>query len=88
MAAFDGLLHHTLVLTILLCLPVLAAATVVGLVVAVVQAATQVQEQTLALLPKLVVVGACLALLGGFGMHACAALFTDAVSQIGAIVGE
>jgi type III secretory pathway component EscS len=39
MAAFDGLLHHALVLTALLCLPVLGLATLVGSVVAVVQAA-------------------------------------------------
>lgn len=87
MAAFNGLLHHTLALTMLLCLPVLGVATLVGLAVAVAQAATQVQEQTLSLLPKLLAVGACLALFGEFGMRACGALLTDAVANIGAIVG-
>lgn len=87
MAAFDGLLHHTLALTMLLCLPVLGVATLVGLAVAILQAATQVQEQTLSLLPKLIAVAACLALFGEFGMRACAALLSDAVSHIAAIVG-
>jgi len=86
MAAFDGLLHHALVLAALLCLPVLAVATATGLLVAILQAATQVQEQTLSLLPKLVVVGVCVALLGAFGMHACEALLLEAIQHMRALV--
>ncbi len=86
MAAFDGLLHHALVLAALLCLPVLGAATAIGMLVAVVQAATQVQEQTLSLLPKLVAVGVCVALLGAFGMRACESLLLEAVGQMHALV--
>lgn len=85
MAAFDGLLHHALVLAALLCLPVLGAATLVGMLVAVLQAATQVQEQTLSLLPKLIAVGACIALLGALGMRACEALLLEAIRQISAL---
>ena len=87
MAAFDDLLHQTLVLAALLCLPVLGIATLVGLAVAILQAATQVQEQTLSLLPKLIAVGACIALFGAFAMRACAALFTAAVTHIPAFTG-
>ena len=87
MAAFENLLHQTLVLTALLCLPVLAISTLVGLAIAVLQAATQVQEQTLSLLPKLIVVGACAALFGTFAMRACADLFTGAVAHIPALLG-
>jgi len=87
MAAFDELLHRTLVLTALLCLPVLGVATLVGILIAVLQAATQVQEQTLSLFPKLVAVGACVALFGSFAMQACAALFTEAIGQIHALIG-
>ncbi len=87
MAAFDGLLREALVIAALLCLPVLCVATLVGTVVAVFQAATQVQEQTLSLLPKLIAVGVTVAVFGGFAMHACAALFTDVLAQIPALVG-
>lgn len=87
MAAFEDLLHQALVLTALLCLPVLGIATLVGLAIAVLQAATQVQEQTLSLLPKLIAVGACAALFGAFAMRACADLFAGAVAHIPAIVG-
>ncbi len=86
MDAFDGLLRETLVVAAVLCLPVLALAALVGTTVAVVQAATQVQEQTLSLLPKLVAVGVALALFGSFGMHLCAALFDDVLAQLPAIV--
>ena len=47
-------------------IPVLGLALVVGLVVAIFQAATSIQEQTLTFLPKFVVILAVIALLGGF----------------------
>jgi flagellar biosynthetic protein FliQ len=86
MAAFDGLLREALLVAALLCLPVLGIATLVGTVVAVAQAATQVQEQTLSLLPKLLAVGFAVALFGAFGMHLCAELFAGAIAQIPALV--
>jgi len=88
MAAFDGLLREALLVTAILCLPVLCIATLVGTVVAVFQAATQVQEQTLSLLPKLIAVGVTLAVFGGFAMHLCASLFTDVLSQLPALIGS
>ena len=86
MDAFAQLLRETLLIVALLCLPVLVVAALVGTLVAVVQAATQVQEQTLSLLPKLLAVGAVLVLFGAFGMHLCAALFGDVLAQIPALV--
>jgi flagellar biosynthesis protein FliQ len=84
--AFEILLREALLVTAVLTLPVLALATLVGGLVAVLQAATQVQEQTLALLPKIVVVGAAVALFGRFGLSLCARLLADAVAQIPALV--
>ena len=46
--------------------PVLAVALAVGLVMSVVQAATQINEQTLVFVPKLLAVCVTLALLGPF----------------------
>lgn len=85
MAAFDALLRETLLDAALLSLPVLVVATAIGTAVAVFQAATQIQEQTIALLPKLVGVGIMVALAGSFGMHLCAGLFNDAISQLAAL---
>jgi len=79
---FDALLRDALLVTALLTIPVLLAATAVGACVAIVQAATQVQEQTLTLLPKVVVVGAFVVVFGRFGIGLCAALFAEIVARI------
>jgi flagellar biosynthetic protein FliQ len=79
-------LREALLVTAVLTLPILVLATLVGAVVAVLQAATQVQEQTLTLLPKIVVVGLAVALFGKFGLTLCAQLLVDAVAQLPAIV--
>ena len=86
MEAFDGLLRDTLVVTALLALPVLVVATLIGAAVAVLQAATQVQEQTLTLLPKILAVGAMIAIFGRFGMTLCAQLFTEAILRLPLLV--
>ena len=57
---------ETLYLVLLVSAPALAVAVVVALVVGVLQAVTQVQEQTLAFVPKLVAVALTLALAGGW----------------------
>jgi flagellar biosynthesis protein FliQ len=46
--------------------PFLISALVVGLVVAILQASTSIQEQTLTFVPKLIAILAVLALLGGW----------------------
>lgn len=50
----------------LMILPVLSAALIIGLVVAIFQATTSIQEQTLTFLPKLIVIFAVIALLSGW----------------------
>jgi flagellar biosynthetic protein FliQ len=84
--AFDGLLRDALLVTALLTLPVLVLATLVGGVVAVLQAATQVQESTLSLLPKVLAVGAAVALFGRFGMSLLAQLFAEVVARLPLLV--
>ena len=61
------LVHHAqqaLLLVIAVSLPVLGVAALVGLIVAAFQAASQIQDPTLAHLPRLLAVTAALALLG------------------------
>ncbi|MBK8229766.1 MAG: flagellar biosynthesis protein FliQ [Candidatus Eisenbacteria bacterium] len=53
-----------LLLTLVLSGPALLASLVIGLVVGVFQATTQIQEQTLSYVPKIIAVFAILALLG------------------------
>jgi flagellar biosynthetic protein FliQ len=85
MDALDALLHDALVTTAIVALPVLGLSALVGTAVAVIQAATQVQEQTLTLLPKIIVVGVMFALFGVPAMHLLAALFDRAVAAIPAL---
>lgn len=86
MGEFQILLRDALIVTALLTLPVLVIATLVGAAVAIVQAATQVQEQTLSLLPKVVAVGSVIALGGAYGMRLCANLLLEAIARIPALV--
>jgi flagellar biosynthetic protein FliQ len=83
--ALSGIIREALIVAAILCFPVLAVATAVGTIVAVLQAATQVQEQTLALLPKMLAVGLMLALFGGFALEACASLFEHSIDALPAI---
>lgn len=69
-----------------LCIPVLVIAAAAGTVIAILQASTQVQEQTLTLLPKIITVGLVVTLFGSFGMHLCADLFHDALKAIPSLV--
>ncbi len=85
MNEFDGLLREALIVTAVLSIPILVLATLVGTAVAIVQAATQVQEQTLTLLPKLVAVGIALAIFGRFGMGLCEQLFLETIAHTAAI---
>jgi flagellar biosynthetic protein FliQ len=55
LAQISGILQETLWLTLELAAPLLLAALAVGLGVSVLQAATQVNEQTLTFVPKIVV---------------------------------
>ena len=81
-----GIVREALIVTAILCFPILVIATAVGAVVAVVQAATQVQEQTLTLLPKMIAVVTTVVVFGGFGMGLSASLFREAVALAPKIV--
>lgn len=56
--------NDALYLIMYLAAPLLAAALIVGLLISVLQAATQIQEQTLSFIPKLVAMALALMLMG------------------------
>ena len=86
MEGFEGLLRDALLVAALIALPPLLVATAVGAAVAILQAATQVQEQTLTMLPKMLAVAAMLVVFGHFGLGLCAALFREAVATMPLLV--
>jgi flagellar biosynthesis protein FliQ len=85
--ALGELLRDALLTTAVIALPMLAIAAAVGTAVAVVQAATQVQEQTLTLLPKILAVGMLAACFGSVAMRLLADLFHRALSAAPRLAG-
>ena len=61
---FIGVAQQALWILALASAPILIPALVAGLVLGMFQAATSINEQTLTFVPKLIVVGICLALFG------------------------
>lgn len=77
-----ALAQEALVLSLAVSLPVVGVAALVGLVVAALQAATQIQDVTIAHLPRLVAVALALVLVGPW-MGAQIAAFAARVLQGG-----
>lgn len=61
-----ALIHDCMIVTMKLSFPVLGVALVAGLLISFFQAITQINEATLAFLPKIVAIGLALTLLGPF----------------------
>jgi len=61
-----NLLRGAIFQVLMMAAPLLLSALTVGLVVAILQAATSIQEQTLTFVPKMFVILLMLALLGGW----------------------
>ena len=66
----------------ILCAPILGAALIVGLIVAIFQATTSIQEQTLTFLPKMLVILAVLAFLGAWMFDVMGNYTVNLFSQI------
>ena len=67
MSDADGLIalaQQALWITALACMPILIPALIVGFLTGMMQAATSINEASLSFVPKLIVVGICLALFG------------------------
>ena len=62
-------MHQAFLKIILIAGPVLIAAMVVGLIISIFQATTQIQEQTLSFVPKLLMVFFCLIVFGNFMLN-------------------
>jgi flagellar biosynthetic protein FliQ len=62
---FIGVAQQALWILALACAPILIPALIAGLILGMIQAATSINEQTLTFVPKLIVVGICLAIFGG-----------------------
>jgi flagellar biosynthesis protein FliQ len=68
--------------------PLLLGAMVVGLVVSIFQAVTQIQEQSLTLIPKIATIAAITVLLGPWMLDQLVAYTTNLYTAIPTIVGS
>ncbi len=62
-------LHAAVATAIKVALPVLLVSMAVGLVISILQAATQIHEQTMTFVPKLIAIAAVLVILGAWMME-------------------
>lgn len=70
--------RDALLVTMIVCAPALVLGMITGLIVSLMQAVTQVQEPTLAFIPKILVVGLALLFFGPFML----AVLTDFMRRI------
>ncbi|HWH94299.1 MAG TPA: flagellar biosynthesis protein FliQ [Baekduia sp.] len=68
-------------------LPLLVAGLVVGLAVSIFQAVTQIQEQTLSFIPKIIALAGVLIVLGPWMLNQLLSYTTDLWSSIPQLVG-
>ncbi len=83
-----ALLHDCLLVTMKLCLPILGVALVVGLLISFFQAITQINEATLAFLPKILAIGIALMMLGSFMTTTLTSFSHEIFDRIVAIGGS
>ena len=80
-------LHETLIVALKMGGPPLLVALAVGLVVSLLQAVTQIQEQTLVFVPKVIAISVTLALLGAFMLGTLSDFSTHLFDRLVAVGG-
>ncbi|WP_309649220.1 flagellar biosynthesis protein FliQ [Nocardioides sp.] len=78
---------QTMMVALKLSAPVLTTALVIGFVVSLFQSMTQIQEFTLAFVPKLVGVGIALLISGNWMLHTLMTFTTQLYERIPALLG-
>jgi len=77
-----AILRQGVLQVLMIASPLLVSALVIGLVVAILQATTSIQEQTLVFVPKVVVILVVLAALGGWMFTSLGQYTTELFSRI------
>jgi flagellar biosynthetic protein FliQ len=78
--------RHAMEVTLMIAAPMLLASLVVGLLVSIFQAATQINESTLSFIPKLVAVFAALVVSGPWVLSVIVDYMREMISGIPAMV--
>ena len=83
----SSIAEDTVLVAIKLIAPILLSSLAVGLLVAMFQAATQINEQTLSFIPKLAMVILVLTLAGPWMLQAIIDYFQNLMNQIPTLIG-
>ena len=81
------LAREALMMVVILSLPTLGIAMLVGLIIGILQATTQIQEQTLSFVPKMVAVFVTLIVAAGWLLNIAIRFTTKLYEQIPNIIG-
>ena len=81
------LAHGALLVTGMLAAPLLLVALIAGLVIGMLQAATQINEQTLSFIPKLLVIALTLFVAGPWMLRVLVDFTRDLYTSIPSVVG-
>ena len=67
----DALLltRHAIIIAMELTMPILTVSLIIGVIVSLFQAVTQIQEQTLTFVPKVIIISLTLVVLGPWMLH-------------------
>lgn len=76
-----GIIKDAMYTSLEISAPFLAVAVILGLIISIFQATTQIQEQTLTFVPKLIAIAAVGLLLGSWVLHSMMA-FTERIFQL------
>ena len=79
--------QEALLVAVKLTAPLLFAALAVGLIIAMFQAATQINEMTLTFVPKLIVIGVVLAVAGHWMLQVAVGYMQSLIRSIPTLIG-
>ena len=79
--------QEAMVVAVKLTAPVLIPSLVIGLIIAMFQAATQINEMTLTFVPKLIVIGAVLMIMGPWMLQMYLDYFQQLIRDIPDLIG-
>ena len=78
---------QTMIVALKLSAPILVPALVIGFVISLIQSMTQIQEFTLAFVPKLIGVGIALLISGNWMLHTLVAFTEDLFARLPSLLG-
>jgi len=79
--------QEAMIVAVKLTAPVLLPSLAIGLIIAMFQAATQINETTLTFVPKLIVIGLVLLLVGPWMLQVFLDYFQDLIREIPQLIG-